>query len=32
MSSELVAILEKNKRESYHILGKFLKNNGYPPI
>ena len=28
MSSELVAILEKNKRESYRILGKFLKNNG----
>ena len=28
MSSELVAILENNKRESYRILGKFLKNNG----
>ena len=27
MSSELVAILENNKRESYRILGKFLKNN-----
>jgi hypothetical protein len=28
MSSELVVILENNKRESYGILGKFLKNNG----
>lgn len=28
MSLELVGSLEKNKRESYRILGKFLKNNG----